>query len=118
MKETVKKSMLVLLLFLGLFPSLLIGEEQNKERDNIALQIMTVEVMVDQLEKMPRVTEDEQNTWAQLAMDINDDWFHKIITYEMRDNLSLWKLVGRWATAKGIKGKSPYANAPFFETVA
>lgn len=114
MKKAIIVSILVLLLFLGLYPSLSIGDEQSKERDNVALEIMTVEVMVDQLEKMPRVTEDEKNAWAQLSMDIQYEWFYKIITYETRDNLNLWKLVGRWATAGGISGESPYANAPFF----
>ena len=114
MKKTIIASILALLLFHGSFPSLSIGDEQTKERDNVALEIMTVEVMVDQLEKMPRVTKDEQNAWAQLSMDIEHNWFWKIITYETRNNLNLWKLVGRWATAKGISKRSPYANAPFF----
>ena len=70
---------------------------------------MTVEVMVDQVEKMRQITEDEQNARAQLSMDIQDR-FSKIITYETRDNLNLWKLVGRWATAKGVPGESQYVN--------
>lgn len=114
MKKAVIVSILALLLSLGSFPSLSAGDEQTKERDNVALEIMTVEVMVDQLEKMPRVTEDERNAWAGLFRHIEDDWFCKIITYETCDNLNLWKLVGRWATAEGVSGKSPYANAPFF----
>lgn len=113
MKKTIIVSILALLLSLGLFPLLSIGDEQSKERDDVALEIMTVEVIVDQLEKMPRVIEDERNAWAKLFMDI-EDRFSKIITYEMRDNLNLWKLVGRWATAEGVSGESSYANAPFF----
>jgi TPR repeat protein len=114
MKKSIIVSILALLLSLDLFPSLSIGGEQNKEPDDFALKIMTVEVMIDQLEKMPRVTEDERNTWARLFMDIEDDWFRKIITYETSNNLNMWKLVGRWATAEGVSGKSPYANTPFF----
>jgi len=115
MKKTIIVSILALLLFHGLFPSLSIGDEQTKERDNVALEIMTVEIMVDQLEKMPRVTEEEQNAWAGLSRDIRGR-FKKIVTYETRDNLNLWKLVGRWATAKvkSLKDRSPYADAPFY----
>lgn len=113
MKNTVIVSILALLLFHRSFTSLSIGDEQSKEHDYVALEIMTVEVMVDQLETMRRVTEDEQNAWAQLFMDIEDDWFCKIITYETSDNLKLWKLVGRWVTAEGVSGKSPNANALF-----
>lgn len=90
-----------------------VGDEQAKERDNVTLEIATVEVMVDQLEKMPRATEDHRNAWAQLFMDI-EDRFSKIVTYETSDNLNLWKLIGRWATAEGITDKSSYADAPLF----
>jgi TPR repeat protein len=114
MKKSMAISILALLLPFGLFPSLSVGDEQTKERDDVALEIMTVEVMVDQLEKMPRVTDDERNAWAGLSMDIKYKWFEKIITYETSDNLTLWKLLGRWATADGISEKSPHANAPFF----
>jgi TPR repeat protein len=113
MKKTIIVSILALLLFLGLFPAISIGDEQAKKHDDVALEIKTVEVMVDQLEKMLRATEDEANAWARLSWDI-ENRFSKIITYETRDNLNLWKLVGRWATAEGISGKSPNANAPFF----
>jgi len=105
--------MLVSTQFLGLFPSLSVGDKQAKERDDVALEIMTAEVMVGQLEKMPRSTDDERNAWAGLFMDIQDR-FSKIVTYETSDNLKLWVVIGRWATAEGISDKSPYAKAPFF----
>jgi len=105
--------LLSVLLFLGSFPSLSSGNEQTKERDDIALEIKTIEVMVDQLEKMPRTTEDERNAWAKLFMDI-EERFRKIVTYETRDNLNLWKLIGRWATAESLAEESSYVNAPFF----
>lgn len=114
MKNTIIVSILALLLSLGFFPSLSIGDEQSKERDDVALEIMTVEVIIDQLEKMPRTTEDEKNAWYRLLEDIEANRFRKIVTYETRDNLNLWKLVGRLVTAEGVTDKSPYANAPFF----
>jgi len=116
-RETMKKIIIVsiLILILGLFSSLSIGDEQTDERDNVALESMTVEVMVDQLEKMPRVTDDERNAWALFSFSVEQE-FAKLITYETRDNLDLWELVGRWATAKvdSLSETSPYANAPFF----
>jgi len=90
-----------------------IGAKQAEGFDDVILEVVTIEVMVDQLEKMPRATEDHRNAWAQLFMDI-EDRFSKIVTYETRNNLNLWKLIGRWATAEGVTDKSPYANAPLF----
>lgn len=113
MTKKIIVSILALLFSLGLFPSLSIGDEQSKASDDVALEIMTVEVMVDQLEKMPRITDDERNAWAGLSMDIERQ-FAKIVTFETSDNLNLWVLIGRWATAKGLTKKSPYAHAPFF----
>jgi len=113
MKKTVIVSILALLLSLESFLSLSSGAEQTKECDDVALEIKTIEVMVDQLEKMPRATEDERNAWAQLSMDIQAR-FPKLITYETRDNLNLWKLVGRWAATRDLTEESAYANAPFF----
>ncbi len=112
MKKTVRVSIFALLLSLISFPSLSVGDEQAKESNDVALEIMTIEVMVDQLEKMPRATKDEANAWAQLSLDIMGR-FSKIVTYETSDNLNLWVVMGRWAAAKGVGNKSPYANKPF-----
>ena len=113
MKNTATALVLASLLFHSSFTPLSVGVEQQKEGDDVVLEIMTVEIMVEQLEKMPRATEDERNAWAQLFLDIMQR-FGGVITYETRDNLNLWKLVGRWATAQGILEKSPYADEPFF----
>ena len=105
--------LLSILLFLGLSTPLPADEKQAKGPDDVVLEIMTVKVMVDRLEKMPRVTEDERNAWAKLFMDI-EERFSKIVKYETKDNLNLWILIGRWAVAEGLEEKSPYASEPFF----
>ena len=91
MNDTLIPSILALLMLQGSLPSLAVGDEQRNKPDELILEIITCEVMVDQLEKMPRATKDASNAWVDLWLDIGDR-FSKIITYETRDNLNLWKL--------------------------
>lgn len=119
MNKTIIVSILAMLISLGFFLSISSGDEQSKERDDIALETMTVEVMLNRLEKMPRDTKDEKRAWFRFLNDI-EQRFSKIVTYETRYNLKLWKLIGRWvvqdgrySVSEGKMPKSPYAHVPF-----
>ncbi|NIP27870.1 MAG: hypothetical protein GWN67_25405 [Phycisphaerae bacterium] len=119
MSKTIIGSILAMLISLGLFISPSNGNEHSKVRDDVALEIMTVEVMIDRLEKMPRDIKDEKREWLRFFNDI-EQRFSKIVTYETRDNLKLWKLIGRWvvqdgrhSVSEGVMPISPYAHVPF-----
>ena len=97
------------------FVALTYGDDASNKALDLALDIKTIEVLLDRLEQFPQLTKDDENPSASLIRDI---WcrLDRIVTYENRDNLEIWVLIARWATARSIDrvDKSPYAYSPFF----
>lgn len=82
---------------------------------DLQLEIKTIEVMVEQMEKMANSTEAEKEASAKIWIDLMFKRFGTVISYDTRDNLDLWVLVGRCIVSRGVlERNSPYASTPFF----